>query len=122
MSLTTTFKNLAPNPNFAGVHDVEPQEILVLKDNGGVKIIDVRGQDEFIGELGHIPGADLIVLDTLPQNAPKVPRSEPVVIVCRSGGRSAKACAFLQSQGYDNVVNMRGGMLLWNQLQFPTEK
>ena len=120
MSKVTIFKNLLSNPNYPGIHDVNPQEVQDLKSQ--LTIIDVRRNDEYTGELGHIPGAEWILLDTVPENMNRIPKDKPVVIVCRSGGRSANATAFLHSKGYENVVNMRGGMLAWNELKFPIEK
>ena len=114
------FKKLIPNPQFNGVSDVEAQEVQDLQSK--VKIIDVRRNDEYTGELGHIKGAELIVLDTVPENVNKIPKDKTVVLVCRSGGRSGQAAAFLQSQGFNNVVNMRGGMLQWNELKLPVER
>lgn len=107
------------NLHYEGVVDVDPRELLKRKNE--VHLVDVRQPDEFQGELGHIPGAKLIVLDTLPEHMDEIPTDKPVVFVCRSGGRSARAAAFAQSQGRNTVFNMKGGMLLWNELHFPTE-
>lgn len=120
MNKVTDFAQKFSNPQFEGVYDIDPSELHQKMKN--VKLIDVRQPDEFTGELGHIPGAELIVLDTLPEHLDKIPQDQTVVFVCRSGGRSARAAAFAQQNGYPHVYNMRGGMLLWNELQFPTEK
>ena len=85
-----------------------------------VKLIDVRQPEEFTGELEHIENAELIVLNTLPTSLNKIPRDQTVVFICKSGGRSAQAAAFAKQNGFDNTYNLKGGMMLWNQLQLPT--
>jgi rhodanese-related sulfurtransferase len=114
------FKNKMTNPNFENVTDVAAQEVLDHKNQ--LHLIDVRQPEEYTGELGHIANTKLIVLNTIPEQLNSIPKDKHVVFVCRSGGRSAQACAYALSQGYTNVYNMMGGMLMWNQLQFPTEK
>src|SRR5690606_10175368 len=108
------FKTAKDNPELAGVTDVEPKEVQDL--TAQLLIVDVRRPDEFNGELGHVPGAKHMVLDELPQTLEQLPKDQTIVFVCRSGGRSGRAAAFAQQQGYGQVFNMKGGMLLWNEL------
>jgi len=114
------FKTKTRNPNFETVIDVEPTEVSALTDQ--LTLIDVRELDEYTGELGHAPKSQLIVLHTIPTHIENLPTEKPIVFICRSGGRSAQASAFAAQHGLKNIYNMRGGMLLWNQLQLPTEK
>ena len=113
------FRTKTANPDIPGVRDIDPKELWEQKTE--VVMVDVRRPDEYTGELGHIPGTELIVLDTLPQMISELPRDKTVVFICRSGGRSGKATAFAQDNGLTNVFNMKGGMLLWNQLGLPVE-
>lgn len=108
------------NPYFEGVFDVEPAEVCKLRSN--IKLIDVREVDEFVGELGHIPEAELMTLNTLPDVLHTLPKDQSVVFVCLAGGRSAKAAAYAKMNGWTDVYNLRGGMLLWNNLQLPIER
>ncbi len=86
-------------------------------DLSGYTLIDVRGADEFVGELGHIEGAKLVTLGPELETFIKgMDKSKEVLFICRSGGRSANATMFAKSQGFDKVFNMNGGMILWNQL------
>jgi rhodanese-related sulfurtransferase len=78
-----------------------------------VKVIDVRQPREYYG--GTVPGAELIPLATLPVRMAEIDRRRPVVFICRTGARSGQACAFLKSYGYENVYNLRGGMVSWVQ-------
>lgn len=119
MSQTLKFETAVENPEIANVEDVHPEEVKKLK--GQVALIDVRRPDEFTGELGHIPGAQLLVLDELPQHIEDLPKNKTIVFICRSGARSGRATAFAKENGFESVYNMKGGMLLWNELGFETE-
>ena len=80
-----------------------------------LRLIDVRTSDEFTGELGHIDGAELIELDRLSVAASDWNREQPLVTVCRSGGRSGRAARALEEMGFKHVSSMAGGMLAWNE-------
>lgn len=113
------FETRENNLHYQGVVDVDPKELAQKKDQ--VELIDVRQPDEFTGELGHIPGAKLITLDVLGDQLDKLPKNKTIVFVCRSGGRSARAAAMALSEGFTGIYNLKGGMLLWNELHLPTE-
>lgn len=83
-----------------------------LKSKQPLQIIDVRQPDEY--ESGHIPGAKLIPLGELASRYNEVNRDTETVVVCRSGGRSTKACELLDQLGYRNIHNLMGGMLSWD--------
>ena len=78
--------------------------------DGGAMLIDVRGPDEW--DAGHAPGALHIPLDQLPSRVGDVAGAEQVVMVCRSGSRSARATQWLLGHGVD-AVNLGGGMQAW---------
>lgn len=119
MSNYHRFESAEENPFVPGVIDIQPTDLWDHKS--GVRLIDVRQPEEFTGELGHVPGSELLVLGDLPEKLPELDRHEPIVFICRSGGRSAQASAFAQSLGFHSVFNLKGGMLLWNDLKLPTE-
>jgi rhodanese-related sulfurtransferase len=78
-----------------------------------VVLLDVREDDEWAA--GHAPGAKHIPLGDLParvEELAELPADSPVYVVCRSGGRSARATAWLNSSGWD-AVNVAGGMKSW---------
>lgn len=116
-----TFASRTENPDMGGVFDVMPDEVSKLAAQVPLQIhlVDVRQPEEYIGELGHAPGSQLMVLDTVPERIETLPKDEPIVFICKSGGRSARATAYAQQLGFSQVYNMRGGMLLWNQLGLP---
>lgn len=96
---------------FGGVWEVEPhwlEENLAI-----VQVLDVREPAEFSGPLGRIRGATLIPLGELAQRAAELPKSKPIVTVCRAGSRSAHATAILSKAGFAEVANLPGGMLRW---------
>lgn len=73
-------------------------------------LVDVREPHEFEG--GHIPGALLMPLGSLPQRAGELPKDRPLAMICRSGARSDHATSHLRAAGYE-AYNMVGGMLGW---------
>lgn len=74
-------------------------------------LIDVRTSDEF--KAGHIKGAVLLPLDTLPQTYKRIPKGVTLVVACRSGRRSAEAVRFLLAHGYKKAINLDGGYQKW---------
>ena len=98
----------APAP--ADFKTVVPHEVTTLDE---YRIIDVRQPEEFNGELGHLPGAELVPLSGLPNHLASWPLDDKLLVVCRSGGRAGVACDFLVSQGFADVTNLEGGMLSW---------
>jgi rhodanese-related sulfurtransferase len=83
--------------------------------------IDVRGDHEFRGPLGHVREALLVPLPELEARAGELPRDRPLLLICRSGVRSGKACEKLQSLGLSAVTNLAGGMIAWNTARLPVE-
>ena len=77
---------------------------------GGHRILDVREDDEFAA--GHIAGAVHVPLMQLPARAAELDRDSDWLAVCRVGGRSLQATAYLSRLGL-RVVNVAGGMEAW---------
>jgi glyoxylase-like metal-dependent hydrolase (beta-lactamase superfamily II)/rhodanese-related sulfurtransferase len=104
---------------FAGIWEVQPNWLEEhLRD---VQVLDVRELDEFNGPLGHVPGAKLVPLGTLADGAGMLAREKPIVVVCRSGARSAQATLMLGRAGFEKVANLSGGMLRWRTQRFQVE-
>lgn len=82
----------------------------------GALLLDVREPEEW--DAGHAPGALHIPLGQLPQRRPEPGRR--IVVVCRSGRRSAEATRALMAWGYD-AVNLAGGMQAWAAAGLPVE-
>lgn len=90
--------------------EVSVEEAAQLREEGAF-ILDVREPQEW--EAGHIPGATLIPLGQIPDRLSEIPQDQPVVVVCRSGNRSAQATQFLRQSGYGLTTSMSGGMNQW---------
>jgi sulfur dioxygenase len=95
---------------FAGFWQIAPDALEELGD--AVLILDVRDPEELRGELGMIPGARAIPLSELDRRIDEVSRDKPIVTVCRSGARSARAAIILEKSGR-KAANLQGGMLRW---------
>lgn len=80
-------------------------------------MLDVRGADEYAGELGHIPDSRNIPLGELAQRLAELGdnRDRSIAIVCRTDKRSAKAAEVLMRVGFSNIRVVRGGMEQWNR-------
>lgn len=72
-------------------------------------LLDVRENYEYVA--GHIKGAKNIAMSELMQKITEIPKDKNVYVYCRSGHRSADAVSFLNSLGYENVYNVRGGFI-----------
>ena len=81
-------------------------------------LIDVREPWEF--DTSHLEGARNIPLAELPQRIAEIPRSAAPVFVCRSGGRSMRACQLALAAGIAAPANLEGGMLGWAAEVDPT--
>ena len=79
-------------------------------------LLDVREDDEWAA--GHAPHAIHIPLGELAERIGEVPQDGDVYVVCRMGGRSARATAHLNQSGWD-AVNVAGGMQAWHGAGLP---
>lgn len=85
-----------------------------------LRVIDVRQMQEIAS--GTVPKAEALPLHTLPARVHELSPGEKLVVVCRSGARSAQACQYLQQQGFSDVYNLRGGMMGWTQCGYPAHQ
>ena len=76
----------------------------------GCRLIDVRETDEYLS--GHVPGAESWPLSALADSFDRLGTQSSLIVICRSGGRSAQACDFLADRGFD-VSNVEGGTMAW---------
>lgn len=78
----------------------------------GARIIDVRTEGEF--GAGRIPGAENVPLMGLSSAAESWSRTEPVVVYCAVGDRSAEAAQILRSMGFERVYDLSAGIAMWD--------
>ena len=83
----------------------------------GAFILDVRQPEEWTQV--HIPGATLIPLGDLPNRLNEVPKDKEVVVVCRTGHRSAQGRDILKNAGFTKVTSMAGGVTQWQTAGLP---
>lgn len=85
-----------------------------------VRLLDVRTPQEF--DDGHIEGAELINWKdsvTFKAIALKLDRNSPIYLYCKSGGRSAKAANWLVKEGFQEVIELKGGIENWRLAGLP---
>lgn len=82
----------------------------VRRHAAGTPVIDVREPDEYVE--GHVPGAPLMPSGTVADRVGEVPGEGQVLVICKSGGRSAKAAELLRARGID-AINVAGGTSAW---------
>ncbi len=97
---------------------VDVTELAARMADGAVTI-DVRQDDEYVE--AHAPGVRLIPLDQVPDRLGEVPTEGTVYVICKSGGRSAKAVEFYRANGID-AVNVAGGTMGWIEAGFDVER
>jgi rhodanese-related sulfurtransferase len=97
---------------------VSVAEAAALRDAGAF-ILDVREPDEWAG--GHIPDATLIPLGELASRVDELERNQSIVVVCRSGNRSAQGRDILLAAGFPSVTSLDGGMTDWASAGMPIE-
>ncbi|MBZ0307611.1 MAG: rhodanese-like domain-containing protein [Anaerolineae bacterium] len=98
--------------------EVSVADAAALRDDGAF-VLDVREQDEW--DAVHIPGAHLIPLGELSSRLSELPKDQEIVVVCRSGNRSASGRDILKDAGFSQVTSMAGGMNEWQSAGLPTE-
>lgn len=81
-------------------------------------LLDVREDWEL--EIARIDGALHIPMGDVPARLAEIDRDREIVVLCRSGGRSAQVARFLEQQGYGRVWNLAGGILAWSEQLDPS--
>jgi sulfur dioxygenase len=107
------------------VRQLEPEEVNErLKGAQPPLVLDVREPEEYEGELGHIPGSQLLPLRRLSERISELEahKDGPIVVVCRAGVRSTTAAAILIGMGFQRVSNLKGGMLDWSDRKLPVTR
>src|SRR5687768_6396210 len=94
---------------------IDAQTLKHKLDNGeNIVLIDCREQAEW--DQGHIPGARFMPLSQFEEaHMSLTDLNAEIVLQCRSGQRSLRACMFLQSQGFTNLTNLEGGIIGWDE-------
>jgi rhodanese-related sulfurtransferase len=107
------------NRQLAGASLGTLQATRLINDSGAV-VLDVRGTDEFAA--GHVPNSRNIPVADLDKRLGELPAGKPVIVVCASGSRSAKAAATLRKSGRSDVFCLDGGLSGWQQAGLPVTR
>lgn len=90
--------------------EISVQEAANRRDQGAF-ILDVRHKEEW--DEYHIPDSTLIPLEELAARSGEIPRDREIIVVCRTGERSAQGRSILLAAGYTQVTSMTGGLIQW---------
>lgn len=117
MSLTSCIKKQVEGVQVVDIATYEQQ----LKQPE-IQLIDVRTPEEF--SEGHIENAKNIniMADDFDAEVAALDKTKPVMVYCKSGGRSAKASARLKELGFTTITDLEGGITNWNSENKPTVK
>lgn len=97
--------------------EISTSQALNLR-NTGAFILDVRQPEEW--NEYHVPASTLIPLGELESRVKELPRDKPIVVVCRSGNRSATGRDILLRAGFPQVTSLAGGLSQWRAAGYPT--
>jgi rhodanese-related sulfurtransferase len=105
-----------------GRQSVDSTEAVMKINREDAIVVDVR-EDAEVAK-GRIPKAKHIPLGQLASRLSELEKfkGKPIIVACRSGHRSAGACGILTKNGFENVYNLSGGMIAWEQANLPVEK
>lgn len=97
------------------VADKDEMTVQVLSEklhSKSIHLLDVREDYEY--DIANI-GGQLIPLNQVVDRKAEIPNDRPVVVMCKAGGRSQKAIDLLKKEGFDNLINLKGGILAWQK-------
>ncbi|MEN2982115.1 MAG: rhodanese-like domain-containing protein [Thermus sp.] len=102
------------------VPQITAKEAKALWERGEAVVLDVRGRDEYLA--GHIPGALNLHAGRVLAHLDKLPKAKPLIVHCVGGDRSSTAISALLAHGFQNALNLTGGIRAWQQEGFPVAK
>ena len=116
--LVMLFINLFGN-KLRGYEVIGPAESVNLINHQEAVVLDVRENNEYHN--GHILNSIHIPQGNLANRITELEKykNKPIIVGCRSGHRSAHACALLKKQGFETVYNLKGGVMAWQNANLP---
>ncbi|NOQ79706.1 MAG: rhodanese-like domain-containing protein [Gammaproteobacteria bacterium] len=103
--------------------DISPQQaVQLMSHENGSLVLDVREDSEY--QSGHIKDSIHIPMGALASRVGELEKykNKNVILGCRSGSRSGRACSILKKHGFEKVHNLRGGVLAWENDNLPMQK
>ncbi len=108
------------NSSSEGVEVKTNTEVVELLKSDNTLMIDVRESDELEKLAYDIEGIVNIPLSSFESHLDEIPKDQTIIVACRTGNRSMKAANILEKNGYENVINMDGGIIDWEKAGFAT--
>lgn len=93
-------------------HDLQAR----INEGDDFLLLDIRSAGEIAQ--GVLPDAEHLPMHLIPLKISDLPKDKAIILYCHSGARSYHACAYLAQQGFQNAVNLRGGILGWARSGF----
>lgn len=108
--------------NLRGFQDLEPMQAVQKMNHDNALVLDIRESNEI--KEGMITGSLHMPMSTLADKIEQLSKHKdrPVLVICRSGQRSAKACGILRKQGFEPLYSLKGGIMAWENASYPLEK
>ncbi len=115
-----TTVDIDPNMDLATLPDtIDVHTAAALQGRDDIVLIDVR--EDWEHAEGHIPNVAHIPIGEVSARLAEIPTDKTVILTCRSGNRSGQVYDFLTTQGYENVHNMAGGILAWQEAGYQVD-
>ncbi|MCG7882075.1 MAG: sulfurtransferase [Candidatus Thiodiazotropha taylori] len=93
-------------------HDLQAR----INEGDDFLLLDIRSAGEIAQ--GILPDAEHLPMHLIPLKISDLPKDKAIILYCHSGARSYHACAYLAQQGFQNAINLRGGILGWARSGF----
>ncbi|HXK57475.1 MAG TPA: rhodanese-like domain-containing protein [Gammaproteobacteria bacterium] len=87
-----------------------------LSEQNEFYLLDIRSEAEVVH--GMLPNSAHLPMQLIPVRMNEFPKDKEIVLYCRSGARSYHACMYLMQQGFNNVINLKGGIIDWVRNRF----
>ena len=111
--LTCVFHSCKQTPKAQSLKLISTDEMIELMDTEEIQLVDVRTPSEY--NEGHVPDAQNINFydENFDQQIETLDKSKPIIVYCKSGGRSAKCASKLVEKGFEKIYDLEGGFSQW---------
>ena len=111
--LVCVFHSCKQTPKAQSLKLISTDEMIELMDTEEIQLVDVRTPSEY--NEGHVPDAQNINFydENFDQQIETLYKSKPIIVYCKSGGRSAKCASKLVEKGFEKIYDLEGGFSQW---------
>ncbi len=107
--------------HLTGVAHISPEETWKALQNNEATLVDVREDHECAVETIDYADTVYLPMSSIMQRIDELPKDKPIIVVCKEGVRSAKVVNLLKRQGFENAVNLDGGLFAWKKKALPLD-